>query len=94
MKNLQVYEAFGDSKSIPLRVQYSIERVGQHYRIFALTPVMVENGIEAADCEKVFGRGTDWKNYSTYSEAKRFIDALEKEDISSDDYEAPEPTDY
>ena len=90
MKNLQVYEAFGDFKANPKRVQYSVERVGQNYRIFALTPIMVENGIESADCEKVFGEGTAWKDYSTYSEAKRFIDDLEKEDIFSDDFEAPE----
>lgn len=87
MRHVKLFEDF---KVNPDRVQYSIERVGPNYRIFALTPVMVENGIEAADCEKVFGKGTAWKDYSTYSEAKRFIDDLEKEDIFSDDFEAPE----
>lgn len=90
MRNLKVYEAFGDSKANPERVQYFIERVGPNYRIFALTPVMVENGIEPEDCEKVFGKGTAWKDYSTYGEAKNFIDALEKKDIFSDDFEGPE----
>ena len=87
MKHIRLFENFGENID---RVQYSIERVGPNYRIFALTPVMVENGIEPADCEKVFGKGTAWKDYATYSEAKNFIDSLEKYDIFSDEFEAPE----
>lgn len=86
MRYLKLYENFNNAK-----VKYSVNRVGNCYRIFALTPKMMSSGLgydDAQDAEQLFGKGSLWIDYDNYEEAENMIKALD-----SDEYE-PEEGDY
>jgi hypothetical protein len=71
MRYIKLFENFNDDK-----VSYTVNRVGNVYRIFALTPRMKSEGGDYEDCESLFGKGSMWKDYSTYADAKSTIDNL------------------
>ena len=86
MRYLKLYENFNNEK-----VKYFVNRVGNFYRIFALTPKMMSDGLtfkDAVDAEELFGKGSLWVNYDNYEEGENIIKSLD-----SDEYE-PEEGDY
>jgi len=72
MRYLKLFENFNTNDE----VQYSVVDVDGSFRIFAQTPVMKQKGLQPEDCELLFGKGTMWKNYSTWEEAQMAIDSL------------------
>lgn len=83
MKYIKLFEDFSNDK-----VKYFINRVGDSFRIFALTPKMMSDGLtykDAVDAEELFGKGSLWTNYSSYEEAENIINSLD-----SDEYEIEE----
>jgi hypothetical protein len=70
MKYIKLFENFNDE------VHYTINKVGDSFRIFALTPKMKSEGGEHEDAEYLFGKGTMWSDYSTYDAAQKAIDSL------------------
>ena len=58
------------------KIHYTINKVGNSFRIFALTPKMKSEGSKPEDAETLFSKGTMWKDYSTSSEAQKAIDSL------------------
>lgn len=86
MKYIKLFEDFSNDK-----VKYFVNKVGDSYRIFALTPKMVSDGLgfeDAVDAEELFGKGSLWTNYENYDEAENIINSLE-----SDEYEHEEDSD-
>ncbi len=76
MKYLKLFENFNTNDE----VQYSVVHVDNSYRIFVQTPVMRQKGLSPEDCETLFGKGTLWRNYSTWEEAQSTIDSLQTEE--------------
>ena len=83
MKYIKLFENFNDE------VHYTINKVGDSFRIFALTPKMKSEGGEPEDAESLFGKGDMWSDYSTYDAAQKAIDIL-----SNNEEEESEFTDY
>jgi len=83
MKHIKLFENFNDE------VHYIINKVGNSYRIFALTPKMKSEGGEPEDAESLFGKGDMWSDYFTYDAAQKAIDIL-----SNNEQEESEFTDY
>jgi hypothetical protein len=83
MKHIKLFENFNDE------VHYIINKVGNSYRIFALTPKMKSEGGEPEDAESLFGKGDMWSDYFTYDAAQKAIDSL-----SNNEEEESEFTDY
>lgn len=83
MKYIKLFENFNNDKA-----KYFVNRVGDYFRIFALTPKMMADGLtykDAQDAEELFGKGSLWTNYDSYEEAEDIIKALD-----SDEYELEE----
>lgn len=83
MKYIKLFENFNNDK-----VKYFVNRVGDYYRIFALTPKMMSDGLtykDAQDAEELFGKGSLWTDYDSYEEAENTIKSLD-----SDEYEPEE----
>lgn len=86
MKYIKLFENFKNDK-----VKYFVNKVGDSYRIFALTPKMMADGLtfkDAVDAEELFGKGSLWTNYDNYDGAENIIKSLE-----SDEYEDEEDSD-
>lgn len=86
MKYIKLFENFKNDK-----VKYFVNKVRDSYRIFALTPKMMADGLtfkDAVDAEELFGKGSLWINYDNYDEAENIIKSLE-----SDEYEHEEDSD-
>jgi len=82
MKYIKLFENFNNE------VKYFVNKVGDSYRIFALTPkMMVSGNKEPQDAENLFGQGSFWTDYPTYQAAQDVIDSLnsDEEDISDED---------
>jgi len=89
MKYLKLFESFNDG------VQYIVKKVGNSYRIFALTPKMKSEGGEYEDAASIFGKATMWTDYYTSDAAQRSIDSLSNnENELEDEHEEDEETDY
>ena len=86
MKHIKLFESFNNE------VHYIIKKVGNSYRIFALTPKMKSEGGEPEDAESLFGKGTMWSDYSTYDAAQKAIDSLSNNE--EEEEEESELTDY
>jgi len=81
MRYIKLFENFRDDK-----VKYFVNRVGNYYRIFALTPKMISDGVkEPQDAEDLFGKGSVWIDYDYYEDAENIIKSLD-----SDEYEHEE----
>ena len=81
MKYIKLYESFISDK-----VKYFVNRVGDCYRIFALTPKMMSDGVkDPKDAEDLFGKGSFWIDYDYYEDAENIIKSLD-----SDEYEHEE----
>ena len=76
MKYIKLFENFNDE------VHYTINKVGDSFRIFALTSKMKSEGGEHEDAESLFGKGTMWNDYSTYDAAQKAIDSLSNNEES------------
>lgn len=72
MKFIKLFENFNNE------VHYTVNKVGNVYRIYAQTPKMKSNNEQHEDCETLFGKGSFWKDYNTYSDAKSVVDSLSK----------------
>lgn len=89
MKHIKLFENFNNENE----VEYFVERVGNSYRIFALTPRMKSEGLkknDARDARDLFGNGTLWTDYSTYQSAQDIIDSLtsiENEELEDGGYD-------
>ncbi len=71
MKYIKLFENFHNE------VKYFVNKVGNSYRIFAITPKMVMDGEkEPQDAEDLFGQGSFWTDYPTYQTAQDVIDSL------------------
>jgi hypothetical protein len=82
MKYIKLFENFNNE------VKYFVNKVGDSYRIFALTPKMMADGNkEPQDAEDLFDQGSFWTDYPTYQDAQDVIDSLnsDEEDISDED---------
>ena len=82
MKYIKLFENFNNE------VKYFVNKVGDSYRIFALTPKMMADGNkEPQDAGDLFGQGSFWTDYPTYQDAQYVIDSLnsDEEDISDED---------
>ena len=88
MKYIKLFESFNNE------VHYIINKVGNSYRIFALTPKMKSEGGEPEDAESLFGKGTMWSDYSTYDAAQKAIDSLSNNEEEEEEEEESELTDY
>ena len=86
MKHIKLFESFNNE------VHYIINKVGNSYRIFALTPKMKSEGGEPEDAESLFGKGTMWSDYSTYDAAQKAIDSLSNNE--EEEESESELTDY
>jgi hypothetical protein len=81
MRYIKLFENFRGDK-----VKYFVNRVGNCYRIFALTPKMMSDGVkEPQDAEDLFGKGSVWIDYDYYEDAENIIKSLD-----SDEYEHEE----
>jgi hypothetical protein len=81
MKYIKLFENFNNE------VKYFVNKVGDSYRIFAITPKMMMDGDkEPQDAEDLFGKGSFWTDYSTYQDAQSVIDSIgsDEEDISQE----------
>jgi hypothetical protein len=75
MRHLKLYENFND------RIDYVVRKVGNDFRIFALTPKMREEGkYDHEDAETLFGSGSMWRNYSSWQEVRKVIDSYNREE--------------
>lgn len=86
MKYIKLFENFNNQK-----VKYFVNSVGNNFRIFALTPKMMADGIgieDAQDAAELFGDGSHWRDYTTYEEAEKIIKSLD-----SDEFEHEEDSD-
>ena len=73
MRHLKLYENFND------RIDYCVRKVGNDFRIFALTPKMREEGnFDHEDAATLFGDGSLWRNYSSWQEAYKVIKSMEE----------------
>jgi hypothetical protein len=82
MKYIKLFENFISDK-----VKYFVNKVGDSYRIFAITPKMVKDGLkDPQDAEILFGKGSYWVDYPTYQDAQSVIDSIDsdEEDISQE----------
>lgn len=72
MIHLKLYENFNS------KIDYCVKKVGNDYKIFALTPQMREEGnYEHQDAATLFGNGSFWRNYSSWEEAYKVIKSME-----------------
>jgi len=83
MKYIKLFENFNNE------VQYFVNRVGDSYRIFAITPKMKTDGVkEPQDAESLFGKGSFWVDYDSYEAAKSIVNSLSSEEPEEqEDYE-------
>lgn len=87
MRYIKLFEDFSGDK-----VKYFVNKVGDSYRIFALTPKMMSDGLgykDSKDAEELFGGGTLWMDYPSYESAQKIINSLE-----SDEFEHEEGEEY
>lgn len=82
MKYIKLYENFHRDET-----KYSIRRVGDSYRIFALSPKMVADGKEPIDAKDLFGGGSLWIDYPDYVSAQKVVDSLQEDEFEEDDFE-------
>jgi hypothetical protein len=83
MKHIKLFENFNSDK-----VQYFVKKTNNRYRIYALTPKMVSDGLgyeDAQDAEQLFGKGSMWIDYPSYESAMDAVNSL-----NSDEYEHEE----
>ena len=83
MRYIKLFEDFSGDK-----VKYFVNRVGDYFRIFALTPKMMSDGLtfkDAVDAEELFGKGSLWIDYPSYESAMEVVNSL-----NSDEYEPEE----
>ncbi len=75
MKYIKLFENFNSE------VKYFVNKVGDAYRIFAITPKMMMDGDkEPQDAEILFGKGSYWTDYLTYQDAQDVIDSLNSDE--------------
>jgi hypothetical protein len=76
MKYIKLFENFINDE-----VQYFVNKVGNSYRIFAITPKMMMDGLkEPQDAEHLFGKGSFWTDYTTYQSAQDVIDSINSDE--------------
>lgn len=83
MRYIKLYENFNSEK-----VQYFVKKTNNRYRIYALTPKMISDGLgyeDAQDAEQLFGKGSLWVDYPSYESAMVAVNSL-----NSDEYEHEE----
>lgn len=82
MRYIKLYENFNS------KVQYFVKKTNNRYRIYALTPKMISDGLgyeDAQDAEQLFGKGSLWVDYPSYESAMDAVNSL-----NSDEYEHEE----
>jgi hypothetical protein len=88
MKYIKLFESFNNDK-----VKYFVNRVGSHFRIFALTPKMMADGLtykDAEDAEELFGKGSLWTNYDSYEEVENIIKSLDSDEYEPEEGDSPD----
>lgn len=89
MKYIKLFENFNNDK-----VKYFVYPLGNYYRIFALTPKMMADGLgydDAVDAAELFGEsGRLWTNYSSYEDAEKIIKSLDSDEYEHEEGEDPE----
>jgi hypothetical protein len=84
MKHIKLFENFNNSK-----VQYIVKNINNRYRIFALTPKMMSDGLgydDAQDAEQLFGKGSLWVDYPSYESAMDAVNSLNSDEPEEGDY--------
>jgi hypothetical protein len=75
VKYIKLFENFNNE------VKYFVNKVGDSYRIFAITPkMMMGEDKEPQDAEILFGKGSYWIDYTTYQDAQDVIDSLNSDE--------------